>query len=91
MTEEKKNTNSVSTDDINSKAEAKEIPTLFSDKENCCGCSACYAICPAAAITMTPDEEGFLYPSVNADRCVRCYKCLTVCAFKSDQKSKGYL
>ncbi len=30
MTEEKKNTNSVSTDDINSKAEAKEIPMLFS-------------------------------------------------------------
>jgi ferredoxin len=31
------------------------------------------------AITMLPDEEGFLYPVVDAERCVRCFKCLNVC------------
>lgn len=82
MTDEKKNINRVSADAVNSKAEEKELPKLYYDKENCCGCSACYAICPVAAITMTPDEEGFLYPTVNAERCVRCYRCLSVCDFK---------
>lgn len=89
MTEEKKNINRVSADVINSKAEEKEIPKLYSDKENCCGCSACYAICPVAAITMTHDEEGFLYPTINAERCVRCYRCLSVCDFKASQMMKG--
>ncbi|ODA39131.1 hypothetical protein DSBG_4075 [Desulfosporosinus sp. BG] len=40
---------------------------------------------------MLPDEEGFLYPVVDAEICIRCYKCLSVCAFKKDQKDKGYL
>ena len=27
--------------------------------QDCCGCTACYAICPKDAITMIEDEEGF--------------------------------
>ena len=37
----------------------KEIPILYSRKEECCGCTACYAICPKDAISMVADEEGF--------------------------------
>lgn len=66
-----------------------ELPKLFEKKENCCGCSACFAICPQRAISMAPDEEGFLYPNIDAKRCVRCHLCLKVCAFKADQDSKG--
>lgn len=61
----------------------KPIPVLFSIKSECCGCTACYAICPQNAITMESDEEGFLYPVVNEEKCVRCYQCLKVCPIKA--------
>lgn len=50
-------------------------------KHDCSGCSACADVCPAAAITMAPDAEGFLYPVVDADKCIRCGKCDKVCGF----------
>lgn len=68
----------------------KKLPVLYNRKEECCGCTACYAICPIEAITMMPDEEGFLYPIVDSEKCIRCYKCLFVCAFKEEQREKGY-
>lgn len=34
------------------------------------------------AISMFPDEEGFLYPVVDDQKCIRCYKCISVCPFK---------
>lgn len=37
----------------------KEVPVLYKRKEECCGCTACYAICPKEAISMVEDEEGF--------------------------------
>ncbi|MCD8219677.1 MAG: hypothetical protein LUC50_04875 [Ruminococcus sp.] len=39
---------------------------------------------------MVEDEEGFLYPIIEPEKCIRCYKCLTVCAFKEAQREKGY-
>lgn len=49
------------------------------DKNNCCGCSACASACPRHCIRMTEDEEGFLYPEVNADACTHCGLCEKVC------------
>jgi len=69
----------------------KKLPKLYEKRENCCGCSACYAICPANAIIMEFDEEGFLYPIVDVSKCIGCFKCLSVCAFKSDQKIRGFI
>ena len=69
----------------------KALPELYNKKENCCGCSACYAICPVNAITMKADEEGFIYPSIDAGKCISCYKCIPVCMFKTDQKEKGFI
>lgn len=66
-----------------------ELPKLYEKKENCCGCSACFSVCPQGAITMAPDEEGFLYPIIDEGSCVRCYLCLRVCAFKADQDIRG--
>ncbi|MGN1139139.1 MAG: 4Fe-4S dicluster domain-containing protein [Ruminococcus sp.] len=60
----------------------KELPILYTKKEECCGCTACYSICPKGAISMVEDSEGFLYPSVDENKCVCCYSCLKVCAFK---------
>ena len=42
---------------------------VFEDKAACCGCGLCKAACPHQAITMTPDEEGFCYPVIDAQRC----------------------
>lgn len=68
----------------------KQIPVLYNRKEECCGCTACYAVCPKDAISMVEDEEGFLYPAVDDEKCIRCYKCLSVCAFKKAQREKGF-
>lgn len=57
-------------------------PILFDKKEECCGCSACYCICPTNSIIMEADEEGFLYPIINYDTCVNCKMCIKVCPFK---------
>ncbi|MBQ7219688.1 MAG: Coenzyme F420 hydrogenase/dehydrogenase, beta subunit C-terminal domain [Synergistaceae bacterium] len=55
----------------------------ITDKEKCCGCSACMSICPVNAITMTPDSQGFLYPAVNSQTCINCGKCEAVCPILS--------
>lgn len=61
----------------------KKSPILYDKKEECCGCTACYAICPKQAINMFADDEGFDYPYVNNEKCVKCYLCLTVCPNKN--------
>lgn len=60
----------------------KDIPILFHEKEECCGCTACYAVCPIDAINMLEDEEGFEYPRIDSERCIRCYQCMKVCPIK---------
>lgn len=62
----------------------KGVPQLFSDREDCSGCTACMNICPVQAITMKPDREGFLYPEIDSGRCVHCHRCVRICPFKED-------
>lgn len=61
---------------------------LFRDKETCCGCGLCKAICSQNAIEMKMDDEGFLYPHIIKERCIDCGKCEKNCAFKKDQTNK---
>ncbi len=42
--------------------------------EDCCGCSACFNICPVQAITMQEDREGFKYPKIDERSCINCGK-----------------
>lgn len=48
------------------------------DTEKCIGCGACMQKCPAKAITLEPDEEGFLRPSIN-ENCIDCKMCVKIC------------
>ena len=49
------------------------------DKKNCCGCNACYDVCPKNAVSLKTDIEGFWYPEVDSSKCVKCGLCETVC------------
>ncbi len=51
--------------------------------KNCCGCTACYNICPTHAIEMVSDKEGFAYPVVSKEQCINCLKCSHVCPEKN--------
>ena len=53
--------------------------TVRANKAECTGCGACASICPKAAISMCPDEEGFLYPVVDGEKCVGCDLCEKRC------------
>ena len=57
----------------------KQTPVVFTGKEACCGCTACYASCPKSAISMRPDEEGFDYPAIDEAMCIKCGICQNVC------------
>ena len=50
-------------------------------KENkiCTACGACANICPQNAIQMKEDEQGFLYPSIDEEKCINCNLCEKVC------------
>lgn len=52
-----------------------------SKKESCYGCKACEQICHKKSIKMQYDREGFWYPSVNVDTCIKCNLCIKVCPY----------
>ena len=51
----------------------------ITQKEHCCGCSACVHICPKHSISFQEDKEGFLYPKVDLETCIDCGLCEKVC------------
>lgn len=68
----------------------------INEKKNCCGCTACKNACPANAITMIPDEEGFLYPKVDKEKCINCRLCEKVCPIlnkktKNEKEQSAYV
>lgn len=54
------------------------------NKEQCCGCEACKQVCPKHCISMSYDDEGFIYPIVNNETCIQCGRCIKVCPIKND-------
>jgi coenzyme F420-reducing hydrogenase beta subunit len=62
---------------------------IYERKEECCGCTACKSICPKQAISMIPDKEGFLYPSINQELCIECDLCKKVCPFSDNYRTSG--
>lgn len=59
---------------------------LSTKTDDCVGCGACENVCPAKAISMKENSEGFLYPVVDTDLCVSCNKCNKVCPVQEVEK-----
>lgn len=57
-------------------------------KKDCTGCKMCADLCPVNAITYTVDREGFWYPTVNYDKCVKCGVCTEKCPSLNQDKVK---
>ena len=60
---------------------------LAEEKELCCGCTACESICPTGggghALTLKSDDEGFLYPHIDPEKCISCHACERACFYQS--------
>lgn len=65
----------------------KRVPVLWNHQKDCCGCSACLAVCPTNAIYMEMNERGFQYPKIDQDKCIGCHSCEKVCSYKTDLDS----
>lgn len=53
--------------------------TKLVEKSLCTGCAVCKAVCPHDAISMRPDTERFLYPHIDASKCIECGLCAKTC------------
>ena len=54
------------------------MPNLV-ESNKCCGCAACAEKCAKGAISMQPNEEGFLHPVINHSVCIECGLCEKTC------------
>ena len=63
---------------------------VVKNKADCCGCTACYSVCPQKAISMQQDQEGFLYPFVEISKCIDCKLCDSVCPIENKVESKMF-
>lgn len=52
---------------------------IDSSNKKCTACGACVQKCPKGCIELKSDFNGFLYPTINATRCVECGLCGKVC------------
>lgn len=60
---------------------------------NCYGCELCKDICPVQAIEMVEDEEGFKYPKIDKEKCIKCGLCEKNCIYRKNikkEKSEDY-
>lgn len=59
-------------------------------KNKCTGCSACANVCPVKAITMEENEDGFLKPKIDYNKCINCGLCSKKCiALNPEDKNQN--
>lgn len=57
--------------------------------ENCCGCTACSAICPKDCISMKLMDNGFYEARIDLSRCIHCDNCRKICPQNSSPSNKS--
>ncbi len=60
-------------------------------KDMCTGCGACASGCPAGALTMKPDEWGYIKPVLDDRKCTYCGACTKICPSISGYSSDNSL
>lgn len=65
-----------------------EIRSIEYMESACAGCSLCSAVCPTQAIKMTGDQEGFLQPIIDYQKCINCGRCLEECILNAPAPHK---
>ena len=61
---------------------------ILNDLDRCYGCFACENVCPTHCIEMKENEEGFLIPFFNAEKCIHCNLCEKSCQMFNDISDK---
>ena len=49
------------------------------NKTECIGCKLCAEVCCSHAITFSADREGFWYPQIEYEKCIKCGRCVESC------------
>lgn len=60
------------------------------NKTLCSGCGACVQVCSRNALSMNPDREGFLYPTLDKAKCIECGLCEKTCPVVSISRANEY-
>ena len=55
--------------------------------KTCTGCGVCSASCPRKCIQMKQNAEGFLFPEIQANLCIKCDICKNICPLYSADHS----
>lgn len=59
--------------------EETERQNIYTYNSLCCGCGSCKQVCPASAIDIKMNEQGFYQSFVDDTLCINCGKCISVC------------
>lgn len=60
---------------------------MITISKECTACGACVQKCPKACIAMREDENGFLFPHVEVEKCIECGQCDRVCHLNADMRN----
>lgn len=60
---------------------------VYEEDSKCCGCGACMYRCPKKAIYMKNNQDGFMFPVIDKQKCIDCGLCRKICAFSVQVKN----